>query len=253
MNLNRLSEARQAVERAWHANFKPITHTVLLYFIDFLEADSPGMQRELAWAAGRPGLEHFLARFPIGYGGVLRSSPGSLGPLAKSCGSGVSGIAELSFAERRVAHVNRGLIVRIVTARHARAGSAKRAQSLANELAKANPSDTLLNFYWLPTIRAAAELGLNHPAQTIKILQATADYELAQPRAVGCKHSLPGLCARPGLFATRSGQQRRRRVSKVVGSSWLCDEFFVRRAGTIGAGPCLCPRWRQSQGPRRVS
>ena len=64
---------------------------------------------------------------------------------------------------------------------HARAGSAKRAQSLANELAKGNPSDTLLNFYWLPTIRAAAELDLNHPAQAIEILQVTADYELAQP------------------------------------------------------------------------
>jgi predicted Zn-dependent protease len=76
--------------------------------------------------------------------------------------------------------------VRILVAlAHARAGSARRAQSLANELAKANPSDTLLLFYWLPTIRAAAELELKHPAQANEILQGTADYELAAPLPLG--------------------------------------------------------------------
>ena len=52
---------------------------------------------------------------------------------------------------------------------------------MANELAKANPSDTLLNRFWLPTIRAAAELDLNHPAQAVEIFQGMADYEMAAP------------------------------------------------------------------------
>ena len=60
MNLNRLSEARQAVEQGLARKFETDNAHSLLYFIDFLEADSPGMQRELAWAAGRPGLEHSL-------------------------------------------------------------------------------------------------------------------------------------------------------------------------------------------------
>jgi tetratricopeptide (TPR) repeat protein len=38
----------------------------------------------------------------------------------------------------------------------ARAGSVQRAQSLSGELAKANPWNTILNFYWLPIICAAA-------------------------------------------------------------------------------------------------
>ena len=55
----------------------------------------------------------------------------------------------------------------------ARAGTVQRAQSLSAELAKANPANTILNFYWLPTIRAAIELGLNHPAKAIDLLQST--------------------------------------------------------------------------------
>jgi len=63
----------------------------------------------------------------------------------------------------------------------ARAGYANRATKLADELAKANPSNTVLNVYWLPTIRAAAELDLNHPIQAVEILQRTAPYELGAP------------------------------------------------------------------------
>ncbi len=47
--------------------------------------------------------------------------------------------------------------------------------------AKANPSNTILNYYWLPTILASTELDLNHPAQTIEILQGTGAYELGMP------------------------------------------------------------------------
>jgi eukaryotic-like serine/threonine-protein kinase len=52
-----------------------------------------------------------------------------------------------------------------------------RADSLAADLAKAYPSDTLLNFYWLPTIRAAIELSRNDLAKAMELLQAASAYE----------------------------------------------------------------------------
>jgi tetratricopeptide (TPR) repeat protein len=63
----------------------------------------------------------------------------------------------------------------------ARAGFAKRATNLADELSKANPSNTILNVYWLPTIRAATELEMNRPTQAVEILQRTSPYELGAP------------------------------------------------------------------------
>jgi tetratricopeptide (TPR) repeat protein len=66
-----------------------------------------------------------------------------------------------------------------------RAGFGERARILADELAKANPSNTILNLYWLPSVRAAAELDLNHPAQAIETLQVAEAYELGQPPPIG--------------------------------------------------------------------
>lgn len=67
----------------------------------------------------------------------------------------------------------------------ARAGSVQRAQNLSDKLAKANPANTILNFYWLPTVRSAIELDLNHHAKAIEILQSTGAYELGGPSPLG--------------------------------------------------------------------
>ena len=53
------------------------------------------------------------------------------------------------------------------------------AQSLADELAKRNPKDTVINVIWLPVIRAAIELQRGHPDQAIQFLQAASPYESA--------------------------------------------------------------------------
>jgi tetratricopeptide (TPR) repeat protein len=63
----------------------------------------------------------------------------------------------------------------------ARAGATARAKAFAENLHKAYPLNTLLNRYWLPTIRAAIELKQKHPDQAVDLLQAASAYELAEP------------------------------------------------------------------------
>jgi eukaryotic-like serine/threonine-protein kinase len=60
----------------------------------------------------------------------------------------------------------------------ARSGDARRAESLAEELEKTYPTNTMLKMYWLPTIRAAAEISKGNPSQSIVDLEATTPYEL---------------------------------------------------------------------------
>ena len=60
----------------------------------------------------------------------------------------------------------------------ARAGDVARTQALVEEMEKANPANTLLNYYWLATTRGAIELGQNNPAKAIEVLQPAAAYEL---------------------------------------------------------------------------
>jgi len=200
VSLNRLSEARQEVERAQARKLEPSSGHMFLYLIDFLEADPLGMQRELAWASAKPGYEMYFLTTQSdteAYYGHRREAwafsqkaveaarrDNAHEEAAVSMGNAALREAEFGDSAHALKAADSALAlmpsrnVRILVAlAHARAGSAKRAQSLANDLAKANPSDTLLNVFWLPIIRAAAELDLNHPAQAIEILRVTADYE----------------------------------------------------------------------------
>jgi eukaryotic-like serine/threonine-protein kinase len=208
LGLNRVHEARLAVEEARARKLEPVSAYVFLYWIDFLEGNVSGMQADVAWAAGKPGVEALFFNLQSdteAYSGHRREawafSQKAVAAARRDNENEVAAIhmanaalreAEFGNSARAMDTVNSALAlapsrnVKILAALAlARAGFAKRVQILADELAKANPSNTILNTYWLPTIRASTELDLNHPAQAIEILQGTGAYELGQPPPVG--------------------------------------------------------------------
>ncbi len=75
---------------------------------------------------------------------------------------------------------------------YALAGDAARAQSLANDLAKRFPQDTVVQSVWLPTIRAQIETGRKNAARSIDLLHAAAPYELGM-----LSGSAPNSCMYP--------------------------------------------------------
>jgi TolA-binding protein len=60
----------------------------------------------------------------------------------------------------------------------ARAGNDAKAQALADELNSRFPQSSLLQKYWLPTIRASIELSHQNPLKAVALLQSTS-YELS--------------------------------------------------------------------------
>jgi tetratricopeptide (TPR) repeat protein len=61
----------------------------------------------------------------------------------------------------------------------AQSGDEFRSRQLADELSDTLPSATLIQNYWLPTIRAQIEIASNNPAKAIEFLQRTQRYELS--------------------------------------------------------------------------
>lgn len=61
----------------------------------------------------------------------------------------------------------------------ARAGDEAQAQRIADDLAKRYPSDSLVNFLWLPTIRAAIEINRNNAGKAVEFLWSAVPYELS--------------------------------------------------------------------------
>ena len=63
----------------------------------------------------------------------------------------------------------------------ARIGDFSRASALADELQKTHPQDTLVQFYSLPSIRAAVELNRGNAAKAEEFTERARPYELAAP------------------------------------------------------------------------
>ena len=61
----------------------------------------------------------------------------------------------------------------------AQGGDVFRARQIADDLSNKLPSATLIQNYWLPTIRAQIEIASNNPAKAIELLRKTERYELS--------------------------------------------------------------------------
>jgi Flp pilus assembly protein TadD len=209
--LNRLNDAKAILDQALARKVDYWSLHLWAYDLAFLRSDSLEMGRQMTWSADKLGDEAtFLSTQSDteAYYGRLRKarefSRRAIESALRSEANESAAIWNANGALREAEFGNfdqarggataalalepAGKMVRALSALVlARAGDVDRADSMAADLAKANPSNSLLNFYWLPTIRAAIELDRNNPGKTIEFLQATAPYELgySYPLQVG--------------------------------------------------------------------
>jgi tetratricopeptide (TPR) repeat protein/predicted Ser/Thr protein kinase len=200
--LYRLDDAKAVLDQASMRKLDYPGLHFMAYYLAFLRGDAAEMERQLAWSAGRPGAEDTLLSAQSDteayYGRVRkarefsrRAVESAVRAEAKETAATLKVNAALREVELGNFDVARkdaaaaltmgpgGRMVRAVAAlAFARAGDVNRADIMAADLAKTNPSNTLLNFYWLPTIRAAIELHRNNPGNAFEILQPAASYEL---------------------------------------------------------------------------
>ena len=76
----------------------------------------------------------------------------------------------LSFSRGRGALVSAGRALAL-------AGEAREAETIAQELVRQNPSDTLINAIAVPSIRAAIAMNEGNPGKAIELLQTATPYE----------------------------------------------------------------------------
>src|ERR1700734_919478 len=100
------------------------------------------------------------------------------------------------------------------------AGDSARAEAIANALAKERPSDTLLNGYTLPVIRATIELDRNNPAKAIEIMQPVATYDLAVRQGVLSLYTRGQAYLKAGKGAEAAGEFQRMIARKELSENW---------------------------------
>jgi tetratricopeptide (TPR) repeat protein len=187
--------ARKTENPALHANMCGLA---------FLEGDQAEMGRQVAWAAGKAGAEDLLlstASDTEAYygrnGKALDLSHRAVDSAKRNDQKESAAMWQIEAALREAELGNSAAARQQVKAtlalasNHdsqilgalalARAGDSAQAAKMADNLAKQYPEDTLVNSYWLPSIRATIELSRDNADKAIEILQAAVLYELGSP------------------------------------------------------------------------
>ncbi len=202
--LNRLDDAQKTIEEAQKHNLAGDFLHLAIYQLAFLNSDAAEMERQVAWASGKPGTEDLLLSFQSDteayYGHLTRArdfSRRAVDAAVRADSKETAAIWQVNAALREAEFGN------LVTAKQdvaaaltltpgrdvkmlgalalARSGETVRAKTIVGELEKSYPSQTVLKVYWLPTIKAAIELNANNAAQSLVFLEAAAPFELGGP------------------------------------------------------------------------
>ena len=203
--MNRLDDAESALREADARGLAIDEFFMLRYSIAFLKGDKAAMQRVAAAARLRDGAEGWITddeAFAAAFSGHLQQARSLTGrAVEESLHVSQQERAALwlaGAAEREALFLNRAEARRQAKAALAQStgreveygaafalaltGDAARAQSLAADLDKRYPEDTLVQFDYLPTLRALVALEQNDPPKAIRALENCAPYELSPPR-----------------------------------------------------------------------
>jgi tetratricopeptide (TPR) repeat protein len=201
LQLNRLDDAREALKEAQDAKLDSFQLRLDLYWVAFLSGDAEGMEQQVKAAMGKPEMKDRLLATKAdteAYHGRLASAREftrraleSADPETAAGYRTVGALREAEFGNTQQAKSEAvaalslapGPVVRTLGALAlARAGDAGQALAIAEELNRQSPLDTLLNKYWLPTIRAAAaEAGASRENPGAAERNASKAIELLQP------------------------------------------------------------------------
>jgi len=207
INVNRLKDARQTLQEAQQKNFDDLFIRSDLYSLAFLSGDTAEMERDVAWAVGRPSEEDQMLNTDAdtqAYYGRLekardlarRASDSAVRSDAKETGAQwlayqglreaeVGNIAAARQAVARALALAPGRDVKVLAALAlARTGETAQSKTLLEALQKSEPTNTFLKVYWFPVIEASTAITQQAPDRAIVALEPALPYELGQPPPV---------------------------------------------------------------------
>jgi serine/threonine protein kinase/tetratricopeptide (TPR) repeat protein len=202
INLNRFDEAREVLQQAQARKLDDELLWINLYSIAFARHDAGEMHRLVESAPSKPGLKDALLALQSDteayYGRLVKSreltkraqqiahrngdDETAAGYLANAA------LREIETGNRSNTRADVADALALTSGRNVRttvalaltrAGDVTRAQSIADELSKRFPLDTMINSFWVPTVHAAIALNNGDTARALQLLEATSDYEIA--------------------------------------------------------------------------
>jgi eukaryotic-like serine/threonine-protein kinase len=203
ITLNRFDEARTVAEEARGKKLDSGYLRIVLYQLAFLQNDKAAMAQQVAWSAGKTGVEDvFLAMEAdtAAYGGQLRKArefTRQAAASAERADEKETAASYLAAAALREAFVGNSNLARegaaaalrltnsrdvqfIAAMAYAAGNDASKAQTLVDDSKKRFPEDTVAQFVEIPTIEGQVALAHRDSSKALEIVQTSSRYELGQ-------------------------------------------------------------------------
>jgi predicted Zn-dependent protease len=252
ISLSRFDEAQEVLQQAQARKLDDELLWINLYSLAFARRDFPEMRHLVESAARKPGLEDALWAMQSdteAYFGHLKRSRELTtraqevahrnGDSETSAGYRViAALREIETGNRNKARLDVADAVALTPGRDvqtlgalalARAGDVSRAQSIADDLTKRFPSDTLINNFWMPTIHAAIELSRGDAERAVQLLEASSAYELA-PATYLFSVYLRG----EAYLKTGRGSDAAAEFQKILDHPGIVDNFILGALAHLG-------------------
>ncbi len=204
INLNQPDVAKRTIQEAQTHKLDGLAIRSDIYSLAFLQSDAAEMNRQVEWAAGRPGEEDQMLTIHSDtqayYGRLTQARDFSRRAVDSAARAGAketaavwqanAALREAEFGNVAAAKEGVAKALTLAPGRDvklfaaltlARIGETPRAKALVGELEKSESENTMLKVYWFPALQAAIELSEGASGPAVVSLEPALPYELGSP------------------------------------------------------------------------
>ena len=262
--LNHLDKAKATAQDARTRNLESPWIPLILYTVDFVAHDAAGMEQEAARAMGKPGIEDqilFLQSETAAYGGEFtkareltrRAADSALRAQEKETAAEYlahNSIRDALEGNFTAAKQEAQAAVAQANGRHAEAfsaialglaGDSAQAERMAGDLAKRFDQDTIVQFDYLPMIRAAIALQSGNGGKALEDLKTSLPYEMGQTNSAFTFALYPAYLRGQSDLATKQGAAAASEFQKILDHPGVIGNQPIGALARLGQGvrtPC---------------
>jgi len=259
--LQRLEEAQNILNQAFARKLDDPSMHADLYALAFLRSEPAGMEREMAWSAGKPGGEDTMLALQAdteAYGGHLKKARELSRRAVEAAQNaqlnepaaiwqGMAALREAAYGNVEEARKGADKVLDLAPkSRDAqilailvltRVGDLRRAQTMLDDLAAGNITNTIVQSAWVPAIRAQAEMAGQKPLRALELLDVVKPYERGQligNLSYSCM--IPVYLRAEAYLGAKRGQQAAAEFQKLVDSRGVVGNCWSGALAYLGRG-----------------
>jgi serine/threonine protein kinase/tetratricopeptide (TPR) repeat protein len=258
IHLNRFDEASRAAQQALSKNMDSPDLHLYLYQLAFARNDSAGMAEQVAWATGKSGAESTLLQFAADAAAYYGQAGWSRDLFRQAVTAAIRlGEKEIAASGEASAATEEAFLGNLAAARQhaasaislsngrdaqfraalalARAGDVTRATALADDLVRRYSEDTIVQFNYLPTIRAQLAINKGETGKALELLRAAAPYEFGVPSPSNFSNNLYAIFIRgEAMLAAQQGAAAAAEFQKLIQARGLAVNDPIAALARLG-------------------